>query len=174
MASISVFWCQISSSSVARASDWCSENSLMVFREHQSESCLDLYTVVWKTSFDDFHIDHPPLPPVFPSLSSSLPSPLSPLPSTPLSPLPFPPSLPPSLSLSLPSPPSSLPHTHTHTHTHRIILPLGQSYVLASYFSIWKRILRALIENAIFYITFLIIFAILFVYLVILRKLFAL
>ena len=73
--------------------------------------------------------------------------------------------------------------THTHTlpthsphtpHTLRVVLPLGQSYVLASYFSVCKRILRALIENAIFYITFLIIFVVLFVYLVVVRKVIAL
>ena len=56
----------------------------------------------------------------------------------------------------------------------RIILPLGQSYVLSSYFSIWKKLLRALIENAVFYITFLIIFIILFVYLVVVEKVIAL
>ena len=61
-------------------------------------------------------------------------------------------------------------HTHTHTHTHRIILPLAQSYVLASYFSIWKKVLRALIENALFYVTFFIIFLILFIYLVVVEK----
>ena len=63
---------------------------------------------------------------------------------------------------------------HTHTHTHRVVLPLEQSYVLASYFSFWKKILRALIENAIFYVTFLVIFVILFIYLVIVAKLVAL
>lgn len=46
------------------------------------------------------------------------------------------------------------------------MLPLGQSYVLASYFSVWKRIVRALIENAIFYITLLLIFVALLIYLV--------
>ncbi len=54
------------------------------------------------------------------------------------------------------------------------MLPLGQSFVLASYFSVWKKILRALIENAIFYITFLIIFLCLFVYLVVVKKIIAL
>ena len=58
--------------------------------------------------------------------------------------------------------------------SYRVVLPLGQSYVLASYFSIWKKFLRSLIENAIFYITFLIIFAILFVYLVVVKELVAL
>ena len=64
--------------------------------------------------------------------------------------------------------------TYMNTHTHRVIIPLGQSYVLASYFSIWKKILRALIENALIYISLLIIFAALFVYLVVLKKLVAL
>lgn len=57
---------------------------------------------------------------------------------------------------------------------HRIILPLGQSYVLASYFSIWKKFLRALIENALFYVTFLIIFIVLFIYLVVVKHIIAL
>lgn len=49
-------------------------------------------------------------------------------------------------------------------------MPLAQSYVLASYFSIWKKLLRALIENALFYVTFFIIFVILFIYLVVVEK----
>ena len=48
-----------------------------------------------------------------------------------------------------------------------VVLPLGQSYVLASYFSIWKKILRALVENAIFYITLFVIFVALFIYLLV-------
>ena len=56
----------------------------------------------------------------------------------------------------------------------RIVIPLGQSYVLASYFSIWKKMLRAVIENALFYVTFLIIFVILFTYLGIVRQIIAL
>ncbi len=56
----------------------------------------------------------------------------------------------------------------------RIVLPLEQSYVLASYFSFWKKIVRALIENAIFYATFLVIFFILFIYLVVVEKIVAL
>lgn len=61
-----------------------------------------------------------------------------------------------------------------HIPFHRIVLPLGQSYVLASYFSIWKKFLRALIENALFYVTFLIIFIILFIYLVVVKHIIAL
>lgn len=56
----------------------------------------------------------------------------------------------------------------------RIVLPLGQSYVLASYFSIWKKILRALLENALFYVTFFVIFVVLFIYLVVVEKIIAL
>ena len=56
----------------------------------------------------------------------------------------------------------------------RIVIPLGQSYVLASYFSVWKKMLRALIENALFYVTFLVIFIVLFIYLVIVKKIIAL
>ena len=63
---------------------------------------------------------------------------------------------------------------HTHTHTHRVVIPLGQSYVLASYFSVWKKILRSLIENALIYISLLIIFVALFIYLVVVKKIVAL
>ena len=52
----------------------------------------------------------------------------------------------------------------------RIVLPLGQSYVLAGYFSVGKKILRALVENALFYITLFIIFLVLFIYLVVVEK----
>ena len=66
------------------------------------------------------------------------------------------------------------PHTGSYLcvqyYLYRVILPLAQSYVLASYFSVWKKVLRALIENALFYITFFIIFVILFVYLVVVEK----
>lgn len=54
-----------------------------------------------------------------------------------------------------------------------IILPLGQSYVLASYFSVGKKIVRALVENAILYITLLLIFVALFVYLIVVKHLIA-
>ena len=56
----------------------------------------------------------------------------------------------------------------------RVILPLGQSYVLASYFSVWKKFLRAIVENAVFYITLTIIFVVLFIYLVVVKKIVAL
>ena len=49
-----------------------------------------------------------------------------------------------------------------------------QSYVLAGYFTVWKKILRALIENAIFYISLLVIVIILFIYVVLVKKLIAL
>uniref|UniRef100_A0A1X7UMF4 Kinesin motor domain-containing protein n=3 Tax=Amphimedon queenslandica TaxID=400682 RepID=A0A1X7UMF4_AMPQE len=55
-----------------------------------------------------------------------------------------------------------------------IILPLIQSYVLAGYFTVWKKLLRALIENAIFYISLLVIVVILFIYVVLVKKLIAL
>lgn len=46
--------------------------------------------------------------------------------------------------------------------------------MLASYFSIWKKILRSLIENALIYLSLVVIFAALFVYLVVVKKLVAL
>lgn len=46
--------------------------------------------------------------------------------------------------------------------------------MLASYFSVWKKFLRALIENALFYVTFLVIFVVLFIYLVVVKKIIAL
>lgn len=49
----------------------------------------------------------------------------------------------------------------------RVILPLAQSYVLASYFNIRKKILRALIENIIVYLTLLVIFTIIFIYMLV-------
>lgn len=51
---------------------------------------------------------------------------------------------------------------------------MAQSYVLAGYFSIAKRLLRALIENAVFYVTLLVIVVILLVYVVVIKKLVAL
>ena len=48
---------------------------------------------------------------------------------------------------------------------HRVFLPLLQSYFLASYFSVWKKVLRALIENLIIYSTLGAIFVVLLVYL---------
>ena len=56
----------------------------------------------------------------------------------------------------------------------RLVLPLGQSYVMAGYFSVGKKILRALVENAIFYATLGIIFIILLIYLVVVQKVVAL
>ena len=53
-------------------------------------------------------------------------------------------------------------------------MPLAQSYVLAGYFSVWKKLLRALIENAVFYVTLLVIVIILLIYVVVIKKLFAL
>lgn len=55
-----------------------------------------------------------------------------------------------------------------------MVIPLGQSYVLASYFSPWKKVLRSLIENILIYASLLVIFAALFVYLVVVKKLVAL
>ncbi len=63
-------------------------------------------------------------------------------------------------------PPLSLPS--------RLILPLAQSYVLAGYFSVWKKLLRAVIENAVFYATLLVIVVILLVYVVVIEKFLAL
>ena len=56
----------------------------------------------------------------------------------------------------------------------RVVIPLGQSYVLASYFSVWKRIVRTLVENVLIYCSLFVIFAILFVYLVVIKKVVAL
>jgi hypothetical protein len=55
-----------------------------------------------------------------------------------------------------------------------VVIPLGQSYVLASYFSVWKRILRTLVENVLIYCSLFVIFAALFVYLVVIKKVVAL
>lgn len=57
---------------------------------------------------------------------------------------------------------------------HRVVIPLGQSYVLASYFSPWKKLLRSLIENILIYLSLFVIFAALFLYLVVVKKLVAL
>jgi hypothetical protein len=57
---------------------------------------------------------------------------------------------------------------------HRVVIPLGQSYVLASYFSVWKKIVRTLIENILIYLSLFVIFAVLFVYLVVIKKIVAL
>ena len=51
---------------------------------------------------------------------------------------------------------------------------MGQSYVLASYFSVWKKIVRMLVENILIYLSLLVIFVILFVYLVVIKKIVAL
>jgi hypothetical protein len=55
-----------------------------------------------------------------------------------------------------------------------VVIPLGQSYVLASYFSVWKKIVRTLIENILIYLSLFVIFAVLFVYLVVIKKIVAL
>jgi hypothetical protein len=55
-----------------------------------------------------------------------------------------------------------------------IILPVVRSYVLAGYFSMWKKLLRALIENAVYYVTLGIIVVVLFVYLIFVQKVIAL
>ena len=57
---------------------------------------------------------------------------------------------------------------------HRVVIPLGQSYVLASYFSVWKKIVRMLVENILIYLSLFVIFVILFVYLVVIKKIVAL
>ena len=66
--------------------------------------------------------------------------------------------------------PEFMQHVNPFFYLCRIIIPLAQSYVLASYFNIWKKLLRALIENALFYVTFFIIFVVLFIYLVVVKK----